>query len=157
MAEPVSATVYIPEYAPAPLTRICEPSGRTLGSAATIPGRVTLPEAVLPWSEYAVATNVSRGGATARVDRAGSGDIGFSRAAQPAKYAHPSRLAAIVARRNLLRVRAVHSTRIGNFTEQIVRPQTLRRGRSERVETCPVVDTVRAHAAVVRDAHLDGS
>jgi len=97
MPPPVSATVYVPEYPLTSLTRIREPSGRTLGSAATIPGRVMLPEAVLPCSEYAVATNSSPG-RTARVACRGTGRGGGTRVEQPAKHAAVNRLTASAAK-----------------------------------------------------------
>src|SRR6266852_6232647 len=54
---PLSTTVYSPEYVPAPLTRIFEPSGRTFGSAATVPLHDFDPSADFPSIEYADAVN----------------------------------------------------------------------------------------------------
>jgi len=39
------------------------PSGSTAGSAATMPGRASIPDAVVPVTEYAVATNSAAPGA----------------------------------------------------------------------------------------------
>ena len=61
----------MPECGPAFVTLIFVPSGRTLGSAATVPGWVGNPDFVMPGPVYAVAMN----GVRARVDcacRAGS-------------------------------------------------------------------------------------
>src|SRR5712692_11104572 len=54
---PLSTTVYSPEYFPAPLTRIFEPSGKTFGSAATVPLHDFDPSADFPSIEYADAVN----------------------------------------------------------------------------------------------------
>src|SRR5712692_4834079 len=54
---PLSTTVYSPEFAPAPLTRILEPSGKTFGSAATVPLDDFDPSADFPSIEYATAVN----------------------------------------------------------------------------------------------------
>src|SRR5713226_8890296 len=56
---PLSTTVYSPEYFPAPLTRIFEPSGKTFGSAATVPLHDFDPSADFPSIEYAAAVNCS--------------------------------------------------------------------------------------------------
>jgi len=56
IAPPVSATVYVPLYEPAVIwMRV--PSGKTRGSAATIPRLTPPPLAVLPCRQYAVALN----------------------------------------------------------------------------------------------------
>src|ERR1700730_16799674 len=57
---PMSTTVYSPEYAPAPVTRIFEPSGRTLGSAATVPLHGFDSSADFPSIEYAKRVNSLR-------------------------------------------------------------------------------------------------
>src|SRR5262245_9659077 len=55
-ADPTSATLYVPWYSlRGPIIRMTVPRGSTRGSAATIPGRVRSPVAVLPAWQYAVA------------------------------------------------------------------------------------------------------
>src|SRR5512143_3889520 len=78
IAPPVSRTTYSPEYPPAACTRIREPSGSTVGSAATIPLRGIVPDAVgCPVAAYAVAvkgTVREDGGSGSRRTRRGRND-----------------------------------------------------------------------------------
>src|SRR5262245_52154132 len=59
IADPTSATLYVPRYSlRGPVIRMTVPRGSTRGSAATMPGRVRSPVAVLPAWRYAVADTV---------------------------------------------------------------------------------------------------
>ena len=60
---PVSSTRYVPSYDAAPSMRITVPSGRTAGSAATMPFDTRAPDAVTRPVQYAVA--MKRNGAAA--------------------------------------------------------------------------------------------